>query len=392
MIPGTCGLLAMQCILLMFMCITNKLPVDAEGTVFSMTEILKHGCLHFVRCGFNVIAFYKFFIFFSLCISGSLNFSNALDTPEALSSQGSLDNVLQKYAYRSLFHPKTGIIYDAQVPNNMSGIKVNAVRLRSGSLRSRGILYNEFDVPPGIVAKPYVRRLVIVYHNLGNWSSQYYSNSGFGFKLRFKLVAPVLGLLAYDYSNFSSGNIEEIEIYATKKPISISFTTAVFPRALTPMCISFHLNGTVSVSNVSSYPNICTTYNQGHFSLAVESVVPAPAPSPSTKPIQVSSFAPPPSKQVPGSIPDVASETPKKQKTSTLRAALGPFLGGFTVLGMMGLLVYWFIRRREMSMITKLEYQADKGEALQTALIGNSRAPVAPGVRTQPMLESENVT
>lgn len=373
------------------MCITSKHPIDAEGTISSMTEIFKHGCLHFVLWGFNVIAFYKCFIFFSICISGSLKFSNGLDRPEASSFQGSLDNVLQKYAYRSLVHPKTGIIYDAQVPNDLSGIKVNAVRLRSGSLRSRGILYNEFDVPPGIVAKPYVRRLVLVYHNLGNWSSQYYSNLRFGFKLRFKLVAPVLGLLPYDYSNLSSGNIEEIDIFATKKPIRISFTTAVFRKALTPMCISFHLNGTVSVKNVSSYPNICTTYNQGHFSLAVESAVPAPAPSPSTQPIQVSGFGPPPSKQVPHSIPHVAAETPKKQKTSTLRAVLGPFLGGFTVLGMMGLLGYWFIRRREMSMITKLEYQADKGEALQTALIGNSRAPVAPGVRTQPMLESENV-
>lgn len=359
----------------------------AEGTVFSVTEILKHGCLHFVQRGFNIIAFYKFYIFFSLCISGSLNFSNGFDRLEALSSQSSLlDNVLQKYAYKALVHPKTGIIYDAQVPSNMSGIKVTAVRLRSGSLRSRGILYNEFDVPPGIVAKPYVHRLVLVYHNLGNWSSNYCSNLGFGFKL----VAPILGLLAYDYSNFSSGNIEEIDIFATKKPISITFTSAVFPRALTPMCIWFHLNGTASVSNVSSYPNVCTTYNQGHFSLVVESLVPAPAPF--TAPTQVSGFAPPPLKQVPNSIPHMAAEIPKKLKTSTLRAALGPFLGGFTVLGMMGLLGYWLIRRREMSMITKLENQADKGEALQTALIGNSRAPVAPGVRTQPMLESENVT
>lgn len=375
----------------MFMCRTSKLQMHAEGAIILNADILKHGCLHFRQYGFGVITFYKFFIFFSLCISGSLNLSSGFNRLEALSSQGSLsDTVLQKYAYRALIHPKTGIIYDAQMPNNMSGIKVNAVRLRSGSLRSRGILYNEFDVPPGIVAKPYVRRLVLVYHNLGNWSSNYCNNFGFGFKLRLNLVAPILGLLAYDYSNLSSGNIEEIDIFATKKPISISFTSAVFPNELTPMCISFHLNGTVSVSNVSGYPNVCTTYNQGHFSLAVESLVSAPAPS--TEPIQVSGFAPSPSKQVPNSIPHVVAEIPKKQKTSTLRAALGPFLGGFTLLGMVGFLGYWLIRRREMSMITKLEYQADKGEALQTALIGNSRAPVAAGVRTKPKLESENVT
>jgi len=80
-------------------------------------------------------------------------------------------------------------------------------------------------------------KVALVYHNLGKWPFHYYMNLGFD-KLRFKLVALVLGLSACDYSNFSFGNTEQIDIFAIKKPISISLTST-FPRAMTPICISF---------------------------------------------------------------------------------------------------------------------------------------------------------
>ncbi|GLJ29774.1 hypothetical protein SUGI_0587980 [Cryptomeria japonica] len=349
----------------------------------------RHEGFHFVQCTCKLVALYNLFIFSSLFISGSANFYNrSSDRLEALNSQRSLDNVLQKYAFRACIHPKTGIIYDAQVPNNMSGIQVHAVRLRSGSLRSRGFVYNEFDIPAGVVVQPYVKRLVLVYQNLGNWSSLYYNN--LGTNQRFKLVAPVLGLLAYNKSARvkSSDNLQEAHILATKKPINVRFTSVDSQKGLvvTPLCIFFNLNGSVSLSNMSS-SYVCTTYYQGHFSLVIQSLAPIPAPSAGSI---VSGFpSSPSSKKIPNSIPYVF---PEKHESNTWKFALGSLLGGSMVLGVTGVFGFCLHKRRQKSMITRMEHRADQGEALQTALIGQSRAPTASGLRTHPKLENENIT
>ncbi|KAH9300451.1 hypothetical protein KI387_012034, partial [Taxus chinensis] len=314
-------------------------------------------------------------------------YSGSSDRPEAFNSQRSLDTVLQKYAFRAFIHPKTGIIYNAQVPKNMSGIQVLAVRLRSGSLRSRGMVYKEFDIPSGVVVEPYIERLVLVYQNLGNRSSHYYINLGTNWGL--KLVTPVLGLLAYDNSSdvSSSGNLQEAHILATKKPIKIRFSGVSFPRrlAVAPLCILFYLNGTVSVSNMSS-SYVCTTYYQGHFSLAIQSLAPTPSGS------IVSGFSPPPwSKKDPNSIPYETTSS-EKHESNAWKFALGSLTGGSVVLGVTGMLGFFLHRHRQKSMITRMEHRADQEEPLQTALIGHSRAPTAPGLRTQPKLENENIT
>jgi hypothetical protein len=48
------------------------------------------------------------------------------------------------------------------------------MRLKSGSLRTRGVQnYKEFHIPIGVIEKPYVKRLVLVYQNLGIFSVLY---------------------------------------------------------------------------------------------------------------------------------------------------------------------------------------------------------------------------
>ncbi|KAF8364654.1 hypothetical protein HHK36_033334 [Tetracentron sinense] len=70
-------------------------------------------------------------------------------------------------ASSSLHFP--GILYHGNVPSNLTGIEISAMRLRSDSLRTRGVKgYNEFEIPEGVVVQPYVERLVLVYQNLGN--------------------------------------------------------------------------------------------------------------------------------------------------------------------------------------------------------------------------------
>ncbi|TXG65781.1 hypothetical protein EZV62_007056 [Acer yangbiense] len=70
-------------------------------------------------------------------------------------------------------------VYNGYVPSNLTGMKIAAMRLRSGSLRTRGVkIYKEFGIPIG-VTESYVERLVLVYQNLGNWSKTYYPLPGY---------------------------------------------------------------------------------------------------------------------------------------------------------------------------------------------------------------------
>ncbi|GLJ23973.1 hypothetical protein SUGI_0455690 [Cryptomeria japonica] len=297
-------------------------------------------------------------------------------------SRISVDNILQDYAFRAInfTHPRTGIIYEGTVPANLSGIKVDGVRLRSGSLRRRGYLYNEFTMPTGIVVSPYVERLVLVYQNFQNLSSLYYSTP------EFQLVAPILGLLAYDASNLNATNPQELSFIATESPISIRFSNVSSTKGSTPRCIFYNLNGTVSLSNVSS-TNVCSSNSQGHFSLVIESVAPAPAPSPVTPP-----SPPSPSGGVPPTMPTTPSSglVPPPGKTSqTWKVAVGSSIGGVAAAVLVGILCFGFLKYREKSQIEHMELQAEQAETLQTSVVGGNRTLIAGGTRTQPMLENE---
>lgn len=287
-------------------------------------------------------------------------------------SKKSLDALLQDYAYQALArHPRTGKVFDAQVPSNFSGIKLAALRLRSGSLRRLGFSsYKEFSIPVGVIVQPYVVRLVLVYQNLENWSSTYYGGSNYTF------LAPVLGLLAYDAADLSATNLPELDIRASNKPISIQFTNVKSaPTGLTPKCIWFDLQGVPQLSNLNS-SNVCSTSRQGHFSIVVESIAPAPAPAFPPGQTPVSPVAPP--------------SAGKKDNSRAWKIA-APVVGGSAVLVVFALLLVWLQKYRNKKKIEEMERQAEIGEALQMTSIGDSRAPMAMGTRTPPMLENEYV-
>lgn len=296
----------------------------------------------------------------------------------SLSSARALDALLQDYAYRSLVRPRTGVVYDGQVPSNLTGIKVSGLRLRSGSLRTRGVpMFKEFHLPVGVIESPYVERLVFVYHNLGNWSSLYYPlPSGYVF------LAPVLGLLAYDASNLSATNLPELDIKASGQPISIRFsevmTRTTLPDGSVPKCVSFNLQGLLNFSNVLS-ENTCATFREGHFSIVVQSIAPSPAPvSP------VPAFAPP-----------IAGGNGKKggnkSNSKKIGIIVGSVLGGLTLLVLLGLLVIWMLKFKMRKRMQQMEKAAEVGEALHMTRVGSTKAPAATVTRTQPTLETEYV-
>ncbi|PKU85426.1 uncharacterized protein LOC110102180 [Dendrobium catenatum] len=287
------------------------------------------------------------------------------ETPSGYSNAArQLDLLLQDYAYRAFDRPHTGIPYDGAVPSNLTGIKVAVLRLRCGSLRTRGFhRYKEFDIPTGVIVQPYVKRLAFVYQNLGNWSSFYYPLQGYTY------LAPVLGLLAYSAANLSAIGLSELDIMASSSPISIKFNDVnPVPSVIPAKCVKFHLNGTIEFTDLIS-GNVCMTFRQGHFSIVVNSsgivLSPAPAPTP---------------------IPSHG----KGHKSKVWKIVVS-VVGGLVGLLLLILLVAWLASYRKKKKLAEMQRREEVGEVLQMGLVGNTRIPVAPMTRTKPAIENDYV-
>uniref|UniRef100_A0A0E0MBS9 Malectin-like domain-containing protein n=1 Tax=Oryza punctata TaxID=4537 RepID=A0A0E0MBS9_ORYPU len=300
-----------------------------------------------------------------------LDTSRVVAQSVARSPARSLDAMLQDHAYRAFVHPHTGIVYNAAVPANLTGIAVSAVRLRSGSLRRKGFSdYFEFSIPTGIVVQPYVERVVLVYHNLGNWSDHYYPLPGYTY------LSPVLGLLLYDATNLSAVGLQELSFVASGSPISINFSNVktVPAGSPAPRCVWFDLDGVPQFRDLEA-SNVCSTYRRGHFSIVVNSSEIAPGPVPS------------------GNItPPIPTPTDRSKGSSSKgwKIAVG-VVGGVIALVLSASLVVCLARYKRDKKLALMERNAETGETLRMAQVGRSQAPVALGTRTQPVIESEYV-
>ncbi|KAK4419799.1 hypothetical protein Salat_2392800 [Sesamum alatum] len=282
-----------------------------------------------------------------------------------------LDSLLQDYAFRAFVRPRTGIVYDGKVPSNLTGIGVAALRLRSGSLRLRGVSYKEFHIPAGVVEQPYVERLVLVYQNLGNWSSLYYPLPGYTF------LAPVLGLLAYDATYLSATNLPELEIEALGDPISITFPDVQSGHSRVPaMCVYFGFNGSVRFNSVVK-GNTCLTTSQGHFSIVVESIA-APAPAPRGGGGGRGGAG--------GGSTSIGGGKWRNKKVWIISCAV---IGGAALLVLLALIFAYVKRCRRRKKIQRMEDAAELGVPLPMTRVGYTKVPVALETRTRPLLENE---
>ncbi|XP_066357284.1 uncharacterized protein [Miscanthus floridulus] len=286
-----------------------------------------------------------------------------------------LDAALQDYAFRALSaRPRTGIVYNATVPGNLTGIAASELRLRSGNLRRRGFAgYFQFALPPGVVVQPHVERVVLVYHDLGNWSDRYYP-----LPAGYTYLAPVLGLLAYDAANLSAVGLPELSIVASGGPISVAFggVRAVPAGGVTPRCVVFDLDGVPQFRDLEG-TNVCTTYRQGHVSIVVNSSEIAPAPAPAPAPPPAGAIAPP--------IPTEGGG--KKGSSDAWKIAVG-VVGGAAALGLLAALLLCLVRYKRDKKLQLMERNAEVGETLRMAQVGRTQAPVALGTRTQPVIEN----
>ena len=306
-------------------------------------------------------------LLFSLPLLLSLPFSSPHLSPDAGNgiSPRTLDAILQDSAFKAFIRPKTGVPYVAQVPNNLSGVRVSALRLRSGSLRTRGFKsYKEFQIPKGVVEQPYVKRLVLVYHNLGNLSEIFYPLPGYSY------LAPVLGLLAYSGANLSGQELPELDIRASTDPILVNFhDVKPAPYGSVAKCVYFDLHGSVQF-DILLPGNVCSTVQQGHFSIVVETIAPSPAPA---------------------AIAANVGEHYGGKDMSKVWIIVAALVGGCLVLIILSLLVARVRRTNGQMRIQQLEFAAESNETLQMASIGGTKAPLAVGTRTRPTIENDYI-
>ncbi|KAF9614848.1 hypothetical protein IFM89_020945 [Coptis chinensis] len=268
------------------------------------------------------------------------------------------DPVLGRYAFQSYNkHNKTGFLYNVRLPANLSGIGVDTVRFRCGSLRRYGAQIREFSLAMGVTVHPCLERVLIVRQNLGEqWSPLYYDAYNIS---GYQLVSHVLGLVAYDASNLSSTRPYEVGLFAEETPIKIDFSKVakINSTNIRVLCASFDSDRKISISPQAS-PNVCVTEKNGHFGLVIETLQ-----------------SPPESTRVSGL---------KIIIVSTIGGALAAFLLGLLVRALL-------VKVKKRSQLVEMERKAYEEEALQISMVGHVRAPMASGTRTQPRLEHDYI-
>lgn len=263
------------------------------------------------------------------------------------SNTDSLDEFTRDLALKMLaeHRPHTGALYKAVLPANLSRVEVAVVGLRSRRLWNRGAeKLSCFHVPSRTKPMPHVKRLALVYQDLGNLSSHYYPLPGYSF------LTTVVGFLVYDATHTSSKSARKLSLNTMGKPILIQFPHLTLEEGLISKakCASFAANGTVSLSDMRS-PGVCSTTDQGHFSIVV----------------------------------------PSKKKPWILRysfviaivlglvaAALGCYLGMVCM------------RRRKRKRFQEMEEQAEDDWVLQNRWVRGSKMPSGGVIRTKPIPEN----
>lgn len=259
-------------------------------------------------------------------------------------SVDTMDAAIQDFAIQTLerHRPHTGDLYKAMLPANLSGMKVSIVRLRSKRLWNIGANFSNFHIPSRTLTVPHVKRLAIVYQDLGNWSAHCYKVPGYG------MITHVAGFMVFDASNASARTAMKLGLNTLGKPIVIRFSNSTFSDGLVSgaKCVTFSSNGTFVLSELSLY-NACYALDQGHFAIVV----------------------------------------PVKKKPGHWYVWVIGFVLGFGALVLVGYIGVVSLKLLKTKKIQVMERQADEDLVLDTIWVGRSKMPSATVTRTQPALE-----
>ncbi|KAG7557504.1 hypothetical protein ISN44_As11g034730 [Arabidopsis suecica] len=292
--------------------------------------------------------------------------------------------MIRDYTIRNFnIHFKTGAIQKIRLPSNFSSIDIATAKFRCGSLRRHGARIGEFHLGPSLTVEPCVERVILVRQNLGfNWSSYIYST---GYNLtgyNYRLVSPVLGLLAYNSNpDGVAVNPYEINVMGTEQnPILIKFLSTEASGSPKPnpkknsslLCACFTSNGNITFrEQVSAY--VCLGTRQGHYALVIRA---------QDRGDGGSTVVTPPSSP--------AVNDGGGGKLSRWKVAVGSVIGSMIGAFLLGLLVVaMVVKGKKKAMREELERRAYEEEALQVSMVGHIRAnPNASRTRTVPRFDN----
>ncbi|GAB4861645.1 hypothetical protein Ancab_036897 [Ancistrocladus abbreviatus] len=268
-----------------------------------------------------------------------------------------LDDFLYNHTYAVLPKHRTGVLYNISLPPNFSGMEVSVVRLRSSTFWARGANFSVFGIPPRVLPRPYVKRLAILYENLGNWSSSYYELPGYIF------LTPVVGFRAFDASNSTRSMNPKLNLTLHGDRISIRFPQIQLPEknVIVKKCVRFDPSGSIELSSMVG-PSLCSTKDQGHFCIAAPRHVPSSSP------------------------PSLPSSLSARRFALWEWGVIG-FIAGLIVLILLIVIITVCCKALGSKKIRGMEKQANKSEALSITWIGTSKMPSATMTRTQAALE-----
>ncbi|RWW46081.1 hypothetical protein BHE74_00048033 [Ensete ventricosum] len=277
----------------------------------------------------------------------------ALGMGSSTMSIESLDSTIRDRAFDLLLsRGRTGVAYEVPLPSSLSGVRASVQRMRSGNLWIRGARFGSLHVPPRTMTVPFVRRLVVVHQDLGNWSSSLFNVPGYS------LLAPVVGCLAYDASGSTTSNAPgKLELRLLGDPVSITFPRVTLPAGLNAniKCARLGPHGSVAQLADAASDNACAATRTGHFTVVVPSAMA-------------------------GTAPDTAGEATWR----VWAVACGSGVVGLLLVGLVGMGIMRLTRNRKME---EMERQAEEGEALGTTWAGRSKMPSAAMSRTEAVME-----
>ena len=264
-----------------------------------------------------------------------------------------LDAFLRDSAFKSLVRhrPHTGALYKASLPANLSGVQVSIVRIRSRTLWKIGANFSNFQIPSRTMTSPHVRRLAIVYQDLGNWSSYYYSVPGYS------MITPVVGFMVFNASNARAKRIGKVSLNTSGKAIVIRFANSTITESMISSgakCVTFSASGTFHLGEINLL-NECHSQDHGHFSIVV---------------------------------PQEERSGRDRRKQSLWYLWVIGFALGFCVFAFLGYFGMVSLKLLKTKKIQVMERQADEDLVLETIWVGSSKMPSATVTRTQPNLEN----
>ncbi|CAH8391982.1 unnamed protein product [Eruca vesicaria subsp. sativa] len=317
----------------------------------------------------------------TIIILFTLLFSFHHSNSQSVQSTRLLDLMIRDYTIRNYkLNLNTGTIQKIHLPSNFSGIDIDTVKLRCGSLRRYGSRIGEFHIGSGVTVEPCPERVMLVRQNLGsNWSSIYstgYNLTGYNYQL----ASPVLGLLAYNANpDGVATNPYEVNVVGTdQNPILIDFlniTASDNPKTTkensSVLCACFTSNGNTTFSDQVS-PYVCKGTRQGHYALVVKTEARGRDDD---------------SSGGGNGMVTPSTEVNGGGKLSRWKVAVGSVIGSGIGAILLGLLVVaMLVKGKKKAEREEMERRAYEEEALQVSMVGHVRAPTASGTRTLPVM------